>query len=378
MATSPATEPSLRTEPEPAARGWAWLRVGARVRPRVDTAAFSHEFGLLLGAGVPMLDALAALREQGPAHGRSGAWIEAVMHRLQAGERFSLAMTQGLAECGLAPEPLLHSTVAAAERGGTLPQALAAHARHVLWLRGLRQRLMAAALYPALLVLASVAVLLFLLIVVVPRFAGMLENRLDALPAASRVLLALGEAAGAQPLLTILLALAALLAPIALALLPATQAAATRLAWQLPGLGRLLRELALARLYRTLAMLLDAGVPALSALRTLGSEGPLPLRTAIAAAERSVAEGQRLSAALDLHGLATPVARRMLRVGERSGRLGPMLGEAASFHDGAAERLAELASKVVNPALMLLMGGLIGALVVLLYLPIFELAQGLG
>lgn len=370
MPTSPTGDAGFDARPVP--------RPGSAWRSRVDAAAFSHEFGLLLAAGVPMLDALAALREQGGTDRRAGAWIEALMRRLQAGERLSHALPRGLEECGLAAEPLLAGAVAAAERGGTLPQALAAHARHVRWVRGLRQRLLAAALYPALLVLASVVVLLFLLIVVVPRFAGMLENRLDTLPAASRALLALGEAAAVQPLLTVALALAALLAPVALALLPATQAAAARLAWQLPGLGRLLRELALARLYRTLAMLLEAGVPALAALRTVAGEGPRPLRPAVAAAERAVAEGRSLSAALDAHGLATPVARRMLRVGERSGRLGPMLAEAAGFHDGAAERLAEWAGKVVNPALMLLMGGLIGALVVLLYLPIFELAQGLG
>lgn len=374
MPTSPTGEPALAAALLPPHRraAFAWPL------PRIDSAAFSHEFGLLLGAGVPMLDALAALREQGAADPRTSRWIETLMQRLQSGERLSRALPLSLQSSGLAGEPLLASTVAAAERGGTLPQSLAALARHVHWVRGLRQRLLAAALYPALLVVASVVVLLFLLIVVVPRFAGMLEGRAADLPLASRALLAAGEWAAAQPWLTIAGAVALLLAPVLLALLPATQTALARAAWQLPGLGRLLRELALARLYRTLAMLLGAGVPALAALRTLGEEGPRPLRADVLAAERLVAEGQRLSAALDARNLATPVARRMLRVGERSGRLAEMLAEAASFHDGAAERLAELASKVLNPALMLAMGGLIGALVVLLYLPIFELAQGLA
>jgi general secretion pathway protein F len=333
---------------------------------------------VLLGAGIPILDALAALREQGAADSRSSRWIEALMLRLQAGERLSLALPLSLQASGLAEEPLLASAVAAAERSGTLPQALAAHARHMAWVRALGQRLLSAALYPALLVLASVGVLLFLLIVVVPRFAGMLEGRLDTLPAASRALLTLGEAAAAAPVLTLALAVAVLATPVLLAWLPATRAVAMRAAWQLPGLGRLLRELALARLYRTLAMLLGAGVPALAALRTLGSIGPLPLREGIAQAERAVAEGQRLSVALDAQNLATPVARRMLRVGERGGRLAEMLEEAARFHDGAAERLSDLVGQVLNPALMLVMGGLIGGLVVLLYLPIFELAQGLA
>jgi general secretion pathway protein F len=373
MPTSPTADPGAQAAAAARAASAPW-----QPRPRLDSAAFSHELSVLLGAGIPMLDALAALREQGSTDGRTARWIEALMRRLEAGERLSQALPLSLRAIGLAEEPLLASAVAAAERGGTLPQALAAHARHMAWVRGLRQRLLSAALYPALLVLASVGVLLFLLIVVVPRFAGMLEGRLDALPPASRALLAAGEAAAAAPALTIALAVGALAAPLLLAALPATRAAATRIAWWLPGLGRWLRELALARLYRTLAMLLAAGVPALAALRTLGGIGPLPLREGIAAAERAVADGQRLSAALDVQNLATPVARRMLRVGERSGRLAEMLEEAARFHDGAAERLSEFVGQVLNPMLMLLMGGLIGGLVVLLYLPIFELAQGLA
>ena len=94
--------------------------------------------------------------------------------------------------------------------------------------------------------------------------------------------------------------------------------------------------------------------------------------------ERSIAEireGARLSAALEQHGLTTPVSLRMLRVGEHSGEIGSMLAQAASFYDEELSRLTELVSRLINPVLMLLMGTIIGTIVILMYLPIFQLAD---
>ncbi|MEE8615892.1 MAG: type II secretion system F family protein, partial [Roseateles sp.] len=139
--------------------------------------------------------------------------------------------------------------------------------------------------------------------------------------------------------------------------------------------GPRLRVLALARVYRSLAMLLAAGVPALAALRIVVDVVAAPWRGAVLAAAAQVERGERLSAAFDAQDLATPVARRMLRVGERSGEVPAMLERAAAFHDEEAARLADLLSRLVNPALMLIMGVLIGGIIVLMYLPIFQLVE---
>jgi general secretion pathway protein F len=101
-------------------------------------------------------------------------------------------------------------------------------------------------------------------------------------------------------------------------------------------------------------------------------------RPALARARDAVAAGTPLSQALHAQGLATPVALRMLRVGERSGQLAAMLDRAAAFHDEDAERAAELVTRIVNPLLMLLMGAVIGAIVVWMYLPIFTLMEQVG
>jgi len=133
--------------------------------------------------------------------------------------------------------------------------------------------------------------------------------------------------------------------------------------------------LALARLYRSMGMLLASGVPVLPALRIVQDVVALPWRPAVAAVAEQIARGERFSDALEAHELATPVARRMVRVGERSGELAAMLERAAAFHDEEAVRLTELLTRAINPALMLVMGVLIGGIIVLMYLPIFQLVE---
>jgi len=156
---------------------------------------------------------------------------------------------------------------------------------------------------------------------------------------------------------------------------PAAGAWAGRQLWRSPFIGPRLRVLALARLYRCLSLLLGAGVPALPALRLADGVLAAPLRPSLRATTAAVGGGQRLSQAMQAQGLATPVALRMLRVGESSGEVAAMLERAAAFHDEEIARFSEIVTRTVNPVLMLVMGVVIGGIVVLMYLPIFTLME---
>lgn len=316
----------------------------------------------LLDSGIPLLEAVHTLAERQPQ-------LAPVQSALAEGQAFSAA----LAAAG--HDALLVALVSASERSGQLPRTLAQHAAWLAWAEALRARLVAAAVYPLLLLAASGAVLLFLLLFVLPRFAGVFDGLQAELPAASIALLGLGRAAAAQPEWTVA---AALTLP-ALMLLawhwsPA-RAAAAAMAWRLPGLGPRWRVVALARLYRCLALLLGAGIPVRPALDLVDPVLAGPLQPRLRAAAQAVEGGQRLSEALQAQGLATPVALRMLRVGERGGALAGMLERAAAFHDEEIARLAEFLTRVLNPLLMLVMGVVIGGVVVLMYLPIFTLVE---
>jgi len=328
---------------------------------------FSQELSLLLDAGVPLLEALQTLREKST----QDQMLESVCQALQQGQPLSAALAL-LPQCF---DPLFVALVAASERSGQLPRALAHHAELLTWTEQLRAKLVAASIYPLMLLAAGGAVLLFLLLFVLPRFAGVFEGTRQDLPAASLALMQLGQAAGAHPQASLAgVALVCLLLGWAWRQARRSPAAAAAL-WRMPGLGPRLRTLALARLYRSLGLLLESGVPLTAALRLCLAVLPLPLRAPLQAANEDVQAGLRLSQALQDRGLATPVALRMLRVGESSGSVAAMLQRAASFHDEEATRLAELVSRSLNPALMLLMGLLIGTVVVLMYLPIFSLME---
>lgn len=342
----------------------------ARREDRFPLRLFSKQLSVLLGAGIPLLEAIVTLREKESSAPTADA-LAAVLARLQGGEAFSVA----LASRPDAFDALFVAVVASAERTGQLREALAAHASYLDWVADMRERLVGASIYPLLLIFVGAAVMLFLLIYVVPRFAGLLDGVDGDIPAASRALLALGGWTGAHPLPSIAIALALLSAPVLAWQQPGLRDRLLASMWKLPLLAPRLHVLALARLYRTLGMLLGAGVPMVAALRIARGVVAPHLRAAVDAVTARVARGERLSDALALEGLSTPVSVRMVRVGERSGSVGRMLGDAAAFYDEEIARLTDLITRLVSPLLMLLMGALIGSVVVLMYLPIFQLME---
>jgi general secretion pathway protein F len=342
------------------------------VAGRFPRRQFAQQLAVLLRAGIPLLEALQALQSQDNPPAVDAA-LGGVIERVQLGESFSAA----LASQPQAFDALFVAVVEASERSGQVEQALFEQASYLAWVEQLRGKLVAAAIYPAMLVTAGTAVVLFLLVFVVPRFAGLLEGVGGDLPFASRALIAVGAFSGEHPVALLLIAAALVAVPVTAWRRGLREALLARL-WRLPLIGPKLHLLALAQLYRCLAMLLLAGVPIVPALVNARGVAAAHLRAALDRATEAVRLGERLSVCLQREGLATPVSLRMLRVGEHSGELGAMLAQAAGFYDEELSRLSDLVTRLVNPALMLIMGLVIGTVVVLMYLPIFQLVEQVG
>jgi general secretion pathway protein F len=339
----------------------------ARTRRSLDLRLFSQELSVLLQAGIPLLEALQTLREKD-----SGAQsLEDVLGALRNGQPLSSALALAPADF----DELFIAVVSASERTGQLGTTLRDHAAYLAWGDALRARLIAAGIYPLMLLGVGGAVIMFLLLYVLPRFAGIFEGMGRTLPGASQALMDLGVAAHAQPVLSLVIAL---VIP-SLALIAwrtrLVREQVARALWASPFIGPRLRILSLARLYRCLSLLLSAGVPVIGALRLADGVLAAPLRQALRAATADVAGGLRLSQTLQARGLATPVALRMLRVGESSGEVAAMFERAAAFHDEEIERFSDVVTRTINPVLMLIMGVVIGGIVVLMYLPIFTLME---
>ena len=356
------------------ARGLRVLAIQAarwrgRGRPRLSLVAFSNELVALLEAGLSLVEAIDALTEK-ERDAPVRDLLEGLRRRLYEGQSLSVALGEFP---GTFPT-LYVATVRASERSGAIAEALKRFVAYQLQIDLLRKRLVNASIYPAVLLVAGSLVLLFLVVYVVPRFSGVYEELGGELPWASRLLMQWGRLLEAHGLAL----LAGLLASLALAVhaarRPGLRRAAGRLVARIPMVGDQLELYQLARLYRTVGMLLRGGLPVVTALEMTGGLLAVAAQPRLAAATRAVREGRSLTDSLSAQGLTTPVAERMLRVGERSGNMGEMMERVAAFYDDALSRFVDLASRLIEPAMMTLIGLVIGLIVVLMYFPIFELA----
>jgi general secretion pathway protein F len=148
--------------------------------------------------------------------------------------------------------------------------------------------------------------------------------------------------------------------------------------WQLPAVGEQIRVYQLARFTRTIAMLLKGGIPLVTALDMTDDLLRQPaFKAGLDQAKRAIREGRGVSDTFGTYGLATEVGTRLLVVGERSGELGDVMQRIADFYDEEIARMVEWFSRLFEPVLMILIGGLIGGIVILMYMPIFELASSI-
>ena len=336
---------------------------------RFPLVLFARQLLALVRAGLTVVEGLETLVEQDRGSPLS-ATLERLLRRLREGQSLSTAMQ---ADRDAFPE-LFIATVRASERTGDLPEALQRYVVFDERVAELKKKIVSAAIYPALLISVGGLVTLFLLGYVVPRFTLVFADSGRAPEGPSALLFAIGGLInGHAPEL----ALGAALLVAGLAALgahPAIRGAAVRTAWRMPGLGDRLRLVYLARFYRTTGMLLRAGIPLSTALGMIGELLPAALRDGLARAREAIAHGQPFSRAAEGGGLTTPVALRMVAVGERSGQLGAMMESVADFYDEEIRQMVDHLTRLFEPLLMAVIGVVIGGIVLLLYMPIFELA----
>jgi general secretion pathway protein F len=227
------------------------------------------------------------------------------------------------------------------------------------------------------LITAGGLVALFLLFYVVPRFGKIYEDRSTDLPVFSQLLIAWGRLVEGHALVAFVLLAATAVSAVFVLRHTRVRAALGDALWRLPAIGERFKVYQLARFYRTTGMLVNSGMPLVSAL-DLSAELLHPvLRERLATASRAIREGRGVSESMDANGLATPVALRMLVVGEQGGNMGEMMDRIAGFHDEELARWVDWFTRMFEPVLMALIGLVIGAIVILMYMPIFELAGNL-
>jgi general secretion pathway protein F len=347
----------------------AWHPAFRKPRARFPLALFSQELLSLMEAGLTLVEAIDGLAEKESASGNR-ATLEHLRKQLHEGRTLSQAMLE-------LPEvfpPLFVATVRATERTGDLPDALRRYIAYQSQLELVRKKVVSASIYPVLLLAAGTLVMLFLLGYVVPKFSHVYEDIHGDLPLLSRLLLDVGRFIESNGIMVAIVLVVAVVAAGRLLSLAQVRRWIGMQLWNIPALGERMRLYQLARFYRTIGMLLHGGTPVVTALDMSAGLLSPALRANLGAAAQAIREGQSISEAMSAHNLTTPVALRMLRVGERSGRMDEMMERIATFCDDEISRWVDWFTRLFEPLLMAFIGIVIGVIVVLMYLPVFELA----
>ena len=361
---------------ESGTRSPAWPRMQmpalwtARISPRA-LLVFNQELLALVRAGLPIIISLDLLRERSQ-QPRLRSLLEAVREDVKGGAALSAAMGKHTDVFS----PLYAASLHAGEQSGNFVDALTRYVEYQKRILALRQRLRAALTYPLILVAASLAVILFLLVFVVPTFSRIYGDMDAQLPVATRVLITItGQLQNALPLASLAL-FGAGLGLWRWRRTPRGKRLMDRWIIGLPWFGTLVSGYLFSRFARTLAMMQVGGIPMIPSLETtLGTVGNAYLAEKIRTAIPRVAAGGSLADSLGRTGVVPSLMQELVAVGENSGSLGEMLGHVADMYDAEMDmRLTALAA-AIEPAIMMGMGLVVAAIVVTMYLPIFHLSS---
>jgi general secretion pathway protein F len=342
-----------------------------RVRNR-DLVAFTQELATLVEAGLPLDRALAVLGELTPS-----ASLRAITAALLESVRGGASLGDALAQHQPRPFSRLYvNMVRAGERGGMLDTTLKRLAEHLEEAQALREALASALIYPALLATVGAGAVVFLMTFVIPRFADIFRDLGGAIPVPTQILL--GASAGLQQYWWVLglAALALALGARAALATPRARLAADRLVLKLPLVGEVVRKAESARFARVLGTLLRSGVPLIGALavvkETLSSR---PLARATDALADGVKGGAGLHRPMAAAAVFPALAVHMVRVGEETGRLEEMLLKVGAVLEADTRRRLTRLVALAEPAIILVMGLLVGFIVLAMLLAIFSISE---
>ena len=339
-----------------------------------DLVVFTRQFATMISSGLPLVQCLDALGRQTP-NKRLADIVMQVKADVEAGASFTEALRKHPRVFG----DFYVNMVEAGEAGGALDTILTRLAVYLEKSRALRGKVRGAMAYPAAIVAVAVLVMVFMLLYVIPIFADLFASFGGALPAPTRLVMALSSGVKA--------------------LILYAAAAGVALAWafrwfrrtargrrlvdaallKAPVVGSLAEKIAVASFARTLATLVSSGVPILDGLAiTARITGNKVMEDAILTAIERIKQGSTIAEPLRDQTVFAPMVVQMIEVGENAGALDAMLNKIADFYDDEVNHAVEALTSLLEPLLMVVLGALIGFMLIAMYLPIFEMAGTLG
>jgi type IV pilus assembly protein PilC len=332
-----------------------------------DLAVMSRQFAVMINAGLSLLRSLTILSEQTENKVLAGVLAE-VRNDIETGTALSAAM----AKHPKAFPPLMVNMTRAGEIGGFLDAVLLQIAENYEAEVKLRGKVKAAMTYPVVVfimaVLASIGMLLF----IVPIFAKMFGQLGGQLPAPTRLLVFMSSMLRwTAPLLVVAL-IAGVITWGRVKHKERVRRFVDPMKLRTPIFGQLFRKVAISRFSRNLGTMLSSGVPILQSLEIVSeASGNVVIMDAVREVEESVRRGESLAAPLARHKVFPPMVVQMLTVGEDTGALDTMLHKISDFYDQEVEATTEALTSLIEPLMIAVLGGVVGSMIIALYMPIF-------
>jgi type IV pilus assembly protein PilC len=349
---------------------------GGEPKPKIkgeDMAVFTRQLSTMIGAGIPLLEALEILAEQAEDPGFKIA-LTRIVESVRAGSDFS----ESLNKYPKVFTRIYVSMIKAGEAGGQLDQILIRLAEYGEATEQLKREIKSAMTYPVVSLCLITTITIGLMVGIVPKFKEIFDGMGvgDKLPAPTKILLAISMFMKGYILVEIGIIVAI---GIAFKLWKSTKGGARQWDWLLlhaPVFGPLFRKVAISRFARTFSTLIQSGVPILGALEIVAAtSGNIVIESAILAARENVRKGETLGEPLARSGVFPIMVTRMISIGEKSGALEALLEKISEFYEQQVQAAVEGLTSLIEPLMIGMMGLMVGGIVLAIFLPIFKLQE---
>lgn len=339
-----------------------------------NIVVFTRQFSVMISAGLPLVQCLTLLSSQSE-NKTFGKTIKEIRTSVESGDTFSDALRKHPKTF----EALYANMIEAGEVGGILDTILVRLANYMEKAMKLKAKVKSALVYPISILFVAIVVVAFLMIFVIPTFAGMFDELGGELPGPTKLVMTVSELFQHYTLYMIagLCAFGYLFKRFYKT--EKGQLIVDTYALKIPVFGPLIRKVAVAKFTRTLGTLISSGVPIIQGLDiTARTAGQKVVENTIINTIESIKEGQNISDQLNRDKVFPPMVVQMIAVGEETGALDTMLEKVADFYDDEVDVAVEALTSLLEPMLMVFLGVVIGFIVIAMYLPIFKMAEAMG
>jgi type IV pilus assembly protein PilC len=348
------------------------------LKPRIktrDLVIFTRQFATMIDAGLPLVQCLQILGEQ-----QEKPNFREIIQTVKADVEQGSTFADALAKHPKPFDPLYVNLVAAGEVGGILDTILNRLAVYLEKADALARKVRGAMVYPATVLTVAVAVMVLMLVKIIPTFEQMFADFGGTLPGPTQAVIDMSHWMQ-RWLVWFLMGLGAGIAAFfqARRRVPSFRRRTDALALKLPIFGSLLRKVAVARFTRTLGTMIASGVPILDGLEIVSkTAGNMVVEEALRDVRTAISEGKTIAEPLAESGVFPGMVVHMIAVGEETGAMENMLTKIADFYDDEVDAAVEALTAMLEPAMMVVLGGTVGGMLVAMYLPIFKIADTIG